>query len=133
MTNILDQQLSSPRPLSTVEVTTLRSLLMSQLIISNDNDDTKDDAENLLDYALDMINDGEDVGHVMEEVSSVLCLLICICMHYINHVCLCVGATCCVVYFIYWLFGAKRIHLVLRKRDKRHFVGGGGPLPFYWV
>ena len=69
MTNILDPQLSSPRPLSTTEVTTLRSLLMSQLIISNDNDDTKDDAENLLDYALDMIGEGENIGHVTDEVS----------------------------------------------------------------
>ena len=76
MTNILDPQLSSPRTLSPTEVTTLRSLLMSQLIISNnDDDDTKDDAENLLDYALDMIGEGENIGHVTDEVSLYLLLL----------------------------------------------------------
>ena len=124
--------LSISRTLTSSEQSKLRTQLYTQLnITSNNDEDDINDAENILDYALDMINDGEDVGHVMEEVSSVLCLLICICMHYINHVCLCVGATCCVVYFIYWLFGAKRIHLVLRKRDKRHFVGGGGTLPLY--
>ena len=78
MTNILDPQLSSPRTLSPTEVTTLRSLLMSQLIISSnedDDDDTKDDAENLLDYALDMIGEGENVGHVTDEVSLYLLLV----------------------------------------------------------
>ena len=76
MTNILDPQLSSPRTLSPTEVTTLRSLLMSQLIISDPNDDdTKDDAENLLDYALDMIGEGENVGHVTDEVSLYLLLV----------------------------------------------------------
>ena len=79
MTNILDPQLSSPRTLSPIEVTTLRSLLMSQLIISSDpndnDDDTKDDAENLLDYALDMIGEGENIGHVTDEVSLYLLLV----------------------------------------------------------
>ena len=95
--------LSISRTLTSSEQTKLRTQLYTQLNIttSNNNDldeDDINDAENIVDYALDMINDGEDVGHVMEEVSEVkkLCLYINI---DINHVCCvvyeCVCAFCC--------------------------------------
>ena len=64
--------LSISRTLTSSEQTKLRTQLYTQLnITSSDNldEDDMNDAENIVDYALDMINDGEDVGHVMEEVS----------------------------------------------------------------
>lgn len=67
MTNV-----STSRALTSMEQTKLRTLLYTQLNITTNNDDDEDDindAENILDYALDMINDGDNVGHVMEEVS----------------------------------------------------------------
>ena len=62
--------LSISRTLTSSEQSKLRTQLYTQLnITSNNDEDDINDAENILDYALDMINDGEDVGHVMEEVS----------------------------------------------------------------
>ena len=63
----VNTQLTLPRPLSTDETDTLRDLLTQQLNISGGDD--LDDAENLLDYAIDMIDSGEAVGHVTDEVS----------------------------------------------------------------
>lgn len=61
-----DQLLASPRDLTEDETATLRELLQAQLSIASDDD--QEDAENLLDYAVDMIDSGENVGHVTEEV-----------------------------------------------------------------
>ena len=66
---IMNNELIATRDLSPNEMGELRNLLKSQLSISNDDDE--EDAENLLDYAVDMIESGEDVGHVAEEVSSI--------------------------------------------------------------
>ena len=63
----MDEQLTAPRDLSPNEMASLRDLLKSQLVINGDDDD--EDAENLLDYAVDMIDSGENIGHVAEEVS----------------------------------------------------------------
>ena len=65
----VNTQLTLPRPLSTDETDTLRDLLTQQLNISGGDD--LDDAENLLDYAIDMIDSGEAVGHVTDEVSFI--------------------------------------------------------------
>ena len=48
----------------------LRKLLKTKLNIPSD--DHEEDASDLLDYAMDMIEDGKNVGHVAEEVSVVL-------------------------------------------------------------
>ena len=58
--------LIAPRELSEDESERMRQLLKRHLVIANDDDD--EDAENLLDYAVDMIDSGESVGHVTEEV-----------------------------------------------------------------
>ena len=63
----MDDQLCAPRDLSEDETAKLRGLLKTQLIISSDDDDV--DADDLLDYAVDMIESGENVGHVTDEVS----------------------------------------------------------------
>ena len=65
--SIMDDQLCAPRDLSEDETAKLRGLLKTQLIISSDDDDV--DADDLLDYAVDMIESGENVGHVTDEVS----------------------------------------------------------------
>jgi len=64
--SIMDDQLSVPRDLSEEETAKLRKFLRSQLSISTDDDE--EDADNLLDYAVDMIESGENVGHVTEEL-----------------------------------------------------------------
>ena len=64
----LSEELTAPRELSAQEVAELTELLKATLNIETQDDE--DDAENLLDYALDMINNGESVGHVTEEVSN---------------------------------------------------------------
>ena len=65
-----DHSISSSRTLTSIEQTNLRTKLYTQLNITSDeyDEDDRNDAENILDYALDMINDGDPVGHVMEEV-----------------------------------------------------------------
>lgn len=57
-----------PRELSDPELSLLRDALKDQLNIHPFNDNDHDDAEILLDYAMDMIEGYENVGHVMEEV-----------------------------------------------------------------
>ena len=71
----MDADLIAPRDLTEDEMDKLRGHLKSQLVISGDDDD--EDAENLLDYAVDMIESGESIGHVAEEVSLSCSLLIC--------------------------------------------------------
>ncbi len=62
----MDKSLKAPRALTSDEVSSLRSLLESTLKITSETD--KEDAENLLDYAFDMIETEEAVGHIAEEV-----------------------------------------------------------------
>ena len=63
---MLDKSLCSPRDLTECESTQLRELLKEQLDINPFKDQ---DAEVLLDYAFDMIESGDSVGKVTEEVS----------------------------------------------------------------
>mmetsp|Transcript_10526 Transcript_10526/g.18485 ORF Transcript_10526/g.18485 Transcript_10526/m.18485 type:complete len:277 (-) Transcript_10526:445-1275(-) len=62
----MDGSLIAPRDLSEDEIANIRDLLKSMLVISNDDDE--EDAENLLDYAVDMIESGENIDHVTEEL-----------------------------------------------------------------
>lgn len=62
----MDKSLKPPRALTSDEVSSLRSLLESTLKITSETD--KEDAENLLDYAFDMIETEEAVGHIADEV-----------------------------------------------------------------
>ena len=79
----MEATLSTPRTLTATESSTLRSLLNSKLLSSTSNDDHIEDAENILDYAIDMIEGGDNIGNVVEEVSivvsqkSVLCRYSC--------------------------------------------------------
>lgn len=45
----------------------MREMLKAKLLIPNDS--YEEDANDLLDYAFDMVDDGKDVGSVTEEVS----------------------------------------------------------------
>ena len=65
----------APRALSDAEATELRKLLKTKLKISPNNDENnheqdEEDADVLLDYAMQMIQDGENVGHMSDEVSE---------------------------------------------------------------
>lgn len=64
-----------PRALTEDETEVLRKLLKTKLNIPSD--DHEEDASDLLDYAMDMIEDGKNVGHVAEEVSVVLSSCLC--------------------------------------------------------
>lgn len=68
----MEATLSTPRTLTATESSTLRSLLNSKLLSSTSNDDHIEDAENILDYAIDMIEGGDNIGNVVEEVSIVV-------------------------------------------------------------
>ena len=70
----MEATLSTPRTLTATESSTLRSLLNSKLLSSTSNDDHIEDAENILDYAIDMIEGGDNIGQVVEEVSFVVSL-----------------------------------------------------------
>lgn len=70
----MEATLSTPRTLTATESSTLRSLLNSKLLSSTSNDDHIEDAENILDYAIDMIEGGDNIGNVVEEVSIVVSL-----------------------------------------------------------
>ena len=99
-------KLSISRTLTSSEQSKLRTQLYTQLNITGNNDldeDDINDAENILDYALDMINDGEDVGHVMEEVSEVKKCVLCLLIYVLYKSCVCLCAVVAVVTFIYWL------------------------------
>jgi len=63
----MDSSLVPPRQLTATELSSLRKLLRSKLNINDHADE--EDATNLLDYAFDMIDGGENVGHIAEEVS----------------------------------------------------------------
>jgi hypothetical protein len=61
--------MSAPRKLSPAETDALRTLLLNQLDVSSPQQ--REDANDLLDYALAMIANGKDVGYVVNEVSFV--------------------------------------------------------------
>ena len=63
----MDSDLKIPRDLTEKEVSDLRKCLTSELNITTLIQD-EEDAETLLEYAFDMIQGGETVGHVVEEV-----------------------------------------------------------------
>ena len=61
-----DDKLKAHRDLTMEELATLHELLEEELNIVSDDD--YEDAENLLDYALDMVDSGEIIGHITEEL-----------------------------------------------------------------
>ena len=83
-----------PRELSDAELSLLRDALKDQLNIHPFNDTDHDDAEILLDYAMDMIEGYENVGHVMEEVClfiiyctfDAVCVCLLVCFISVNHI-----------------------------------------------
>ena len=70
-------QLTSSRTLTTNEQAYLRSIFEEQLTItSNSNADDIDDAIDLIDYGIDMIDRGKSVESVMQEVSRMIDLYV---------------------------------------------------------
>jgi len=66
-------QLTSSRTLSSNEKAHLRSIFEEQLTItSNSNSDDIDDAIDLIDYGIDMVDRGKNVESVMQEVSRMI-------------------------------------------------------------
>lgn len=63
----MDESLTAPRGLTPTELSELRTILKSSLKITSETDE--DDADNLLEYAFDLIDSAENVGHIAEEVS----------------------------------------------------------------
>jgi hypothetical protein len=63
----MDADLTIPRDLTEKEETALRKLLTLQLKITTLIQD-EEDAETLLEYAFDMIQDRDNIGQVVEEV-----------------------------------------------------------------
>ena len=71
-------QLTSSRTLTTNEKAHLRSIFEEQLTItSNSNADDIDDAIDLIDYGIDMVDRGKSVESVMQEVSYERSLFYC--------------------------------------------------------
>ena len=64
----MEDKLSAPRDLTDDEMANLRQVLQSQLVISSDDHAHEEDAETLLHYAMDMVEGGDNVGHIIEEV-----------------------------------------------------------------
>ena len=64
---MMDATLTSPRALTPPELSQLRTILKSCLKLI-DNEEEEEDAESLLEYAFDMIDSVETVGHIAEEV-----------------------------------------------------------------
>lgn len=65
-----DNELVAPRPLTSSDTGHLRTIFELQLHITNQEDE--DDAADLINYALDMVGRGKNVGSVIEEVSASL-------------------------------------------------------------
>lgn len=66
-----DNELIAPRPLSSGDISYLRAVFELQLDLPDEADENaREDAETLIDYALDMIQRGKNVGSVVEEVSG---------------------------------------------------------------
>jgi len=71
-------QLTSSRTLTANEKAHLRSIFEEQLTItSNSNADDIDDAIDLIDYGIDMVDRGKNVESVMQEVSFMIDLYLC--------------------------------------------------------
>ena len=68
MTSIVDHEMTTtPRALTEEEVRSLRTILKKELHICDDSH--AEDADDLLDYAMEMIEEGQSVGCVTDEVS----------------------------------------------------------------
>ena len=63
-----DNELVAPRPLTKSDMSHLRTMFELQLHITDEA--AQEDATDLIDYALDMIGRGKNVGSVVEEVSG---------------------------------------------------------------
>ena len=71
----MDADLSIPRDLTEKEEKDLRKCLTLQLNITTLIQD-EEDAEDLLEYAFDMIKGGDNIGQVVEEVSCSLLIIL---------------------------------------------------------
>ena len=71
----MDADLSIPRDLTEKEEVDLRKCLTLQLNITTLLQDEQD-AEDLLEYAFDMIKGGDNIGQVVEEVSCSLLIIL---------------------------------------------------------
>ena len=67
--HIMDD-LTAPRKLTSTETSRLRSLLHSKLNLRPDDEQSKEDAADLLDYAFAMIANGKNVNYVVTELKS---------------------------------------------------------------
>ena len=80
MTNL---QITTPRPLTSTDTYQLRYMFKEQLQITNNStDDDKQDADDIIDFAFDMVEDGKTVGNIIEEVSS---CMIDMCTRYVHN------------------------------------------------
>jgi len=61
-------QLTAPRDLTEDETCMVRKLMKSELIGIHSSVQDEEDAEDLIEYAVDMIESGETVGHVVHEL-----------------------------------------------------------------
>ena len=64
---VLNKEAKASRELTEDEMSSLRALLKPKLVIPDDSHDQ--DADDLLDYVFEMVDEGRTVGFVMEEVS----------------------------------------------------------------
>ena len=60
----------SPRDLSKSEVSELRGLLQMNLNVDACNDEDIEDADILLEYACDMVTEGQNIKHIVRELAS---------------------------------------------------------------
>ena len=60
----------SPRDLSKSELSELRGLLQINLNMDACNDEDKEDADILLEYACDMVIEGQNIKHIVRELAS---------------------------------------------------------------
>ena len=64
-----EKQQSSPRELCKSEKDSLCQLIRDVLNVDPSNDEDMEDANILIEYVCDMIDEKESVGHIMKEVS----------------------------------------------------------------
>ena len=69
-----EKQLSSPRELCKSEKDSLCQLIRDILNIDPSNDEDIEDADILIEYVFDMIDEQATVGHIMKEVSCNACI-----------------------------------------------------------
>jgi len=82
-TNIDHKKTTTPRALTEEEMESLRMMLKKKLHMGGGDSSANEDAEDLLDYAMEMIGEGQSVGCVTEEV-SIFQLLFTLPSHHIN-------------------------------------------------